>query len=83
MKSFRLHVVIRVVLAVGFGLAAYDFGMLTPFWLMSAWMVLFFVVTIVSLIRFVEKSDRELSGFLMAIRQNDFTNTYPSARRHT
>ncbi|WP_421889387.1 sensor histidine kinase [Marinoscillum sp.] len=83
MKSFRLHVVIRVVLAVGFGLAAYYFGMLTPFWLMSAWMVLFFVVTIVSLIRFVEKSDRELSGFLMAIRQNDFTNTYPSARRHT
>ncbi len=80
MKSFRLHVVIRVVLAVSFGLAAYYFGMLTPFWLMSAWMVLFFVVTIVSLIRYVEKSDRELSGFLMAIRQNDFTNTYPAAR---
>ncbi len=39
-----------------------------------------FVVTIVSLIRYVEKSDRELSGFLMTIRQNDFTNTYPAAR---
>ena len=83
MKSFRLHVVIRVVLAVGFGLAAFYFGMQTPFWLVSGWMVLFFVATIVSLIRYVEKSDRELSGFLMAIRQNDFTNTYPATRKQT
>lgn len=82
MTAFRLHIFFRILLAIIFGISAWYFAASTPFWLMTGWMSLFFILTIVSLIRFVEKSDRELSNFLLAIRQNDFTNTYPQTRKN-
>lgn len=81
--SFRIHVTVRIFLAIGFGIAAFYFAVNTPFWLLAGWMGLFFILVVISLIRYVEKSDRELSNFLMAIRQNDFTNTYPQTKRNT
>lgn len=74
---FRIQVVIRVLLAIMFGLAAAYFWQYTPYWLMVVWMVLFFVITMIELIRFIEKSDQDLANFLLAIQQNDFTNSYP------
>jgi len=82
MTSFRIQVTFRLLLSLVFGFSAYFFILETPFWLMGSWMILFLVISIVSLIYYVEKSERELSDFLMAIKQNDFTNTYPQARRN-
>ncbi|WP_421871203.1 sensor histidine kinase [Marinoscillum sp.] len=83
MNRFRIHVIARILLSLGFGAAAIYFAAYTPFWLLSGWMALFFILLIISLIRFVERSDRDLSNFLLAIRQNDFTNTYPQVGKNT
>lgn len=78
---FRILVTIRIFLAIGFGMAAFYFAVFTPFWLMAGWMGLFLVLVVISLIRFVEKSDRELANFLLAIKQNDFASTYPQTKK--
>ncbi|MEQ8471228.1 MAG: ATP-binding protein [Marinoscillum sp.] len=77
MTRFRINIIVRIILSLAFGSTAIYFGFYTPFWLLSGWMILFFVLIILSLIRFVERSDRDLTNFLLAIQQNDFTNTYP------
>ena len=82
-SRFRVHIVIRILLSLIFASAAIYIGTYTPFWLLSGWMALFFVLTVINLIRFVERSDRDLSNFLLAIKQSDFTNTYPQAGKKT
>ena len=52
---------------------------------MVFWMVLFSFLSLVELIRFVERSNRDLSNFLIGIKQNDFSTIYPqkeSKRNH-
>lgn len=83
MNRFRIHIVIRILLCLTFAGAAIYIGVYTPFWLLSGWMTLFFVLVLVSLVRFVERSDRDLSNFLLAIKQSDFTNTYPQVGKKT
>ena len=83
MWSFRLHIVLRICACLCFGAATIYFGFYTPFWLLSGWMLLFFVLMIFNLIHFTERSDRDLSNFLLAIKQNDFTNTYPQVGKKT
>lgn len=78
-RNFRLNVVVRIILILVLGYGAYYFFSYTPFWLMSFWMILFSLVAIISLINYVERSYRDLSNFLMAIKENDFTSTYPIA----
>lgn len=83
MSRFRVNIVVRIILALACGAAAIYFGLYSPYWLLSGWMVLFFALTVISLIRYVERSDRDLTNFLLAIQQNDFTNTYPQAGNKT
>ncbi|MEQ9304499.1 MAG: ATP-binding protein, partial [Marinoscillum sp.] len=83
MSRFRVNIVVRIILALACGAAAIYFGLYSPYWLLSGWMVLFFALTVISLIRYVERSDRDLTNFLLAIKQNDFTNTYPQAGNKT
>ncbi len=83
MNRFRIHIVIRILLCLTFAGVAIYIGVYTPFWLLSGWMTLFFVLVLISLVRFVERSDRDLSNFLLAIKQSDFTNTYPQVGKKT
>ncbi len=76
--KFRIQVLIRILLAIAFGIAAYYVFFETNFWLLACWMLLFFIISIIELIRYVERTERDLSNFLIAIKQNDFTNHYPS-----
>jgi nitrogen fixation/metabolism regulation signal transduction histidine kinase len=52
----------------------------TPFWLVFGWLLLFCILALFELVRYVEKTNRDLSNFLLAIQQNDFSNTYPENR---
>lgn len=80
--KFRTHVVIRIVLIIFLGCFAYYFLVDTPFFLVSFWLILFAILTTISLVRFVERTYRELTNFLMAIKQSDFSTNYSEKDTH-
>ena len=75
-KYFRFHVIIRISLIIFFGYGAVYVVTQTHFWLVSFWLILALIITLVNLIRYVERSRRELANFLLAIKQQDFSNNY-------
>lgn len=78
MTSFRIQVLLRIFLVFLFGMASYYvITELPQFWLLFGWLILFSVLSFISLVRYVERSNRDLSLFLLAIKQNDFSNVYP------
>ncbi len=74
---FRLRIVLRIALILAMGYAAIYVLTQTHFWLVSFWLVLFTIIAIWELIRYLERSKRELSNFLVSIQQEDFSTTYP------
>ncbi len=81
--NFRFQVVARILLILALGYSAVFVLVNTPFSLLVFWLVLFAIILLVDLIRYVEKANKDLSNFLMAIQQNDFSNVYPEKRRRT
>lgn len=81
--SFRTSIILYVLLAIGLGTSALYIYMQSPYWLLSCWLAVFCMVAIVRLIRMLERAERELDDFLMAIQQGDFTNKYPQTRRNS
>lgn len=79
-RNFRLNVIARVGLLLLLGYAALFVWTQTHFWLVSFWLGLAAFLLTLELIRYVERSDRELVSFLAAIRQYDFSNSYASPR---
>ncbi len=82
-SNFRLQVVTRIGLVLVFSVLAFYFWVYTPFSLMVFWMALFAAFVLAELVRFVERSNRDLSNFLLAIKQNDFSNIYPEHNKKT
>ena len=76
-KAFRFRIVGFITASLVFGFTAVYFLTQTDFWLLSFWFTLFMVITLYNLIRYVERSYDELGNFLMAIRQNDFSGSFP------
>ncbi|MEM6843143.1 MAG: ATP-binding protein [Bacteroidota bacterium] len=81
--AFRLHIVFRLVLIIGLGYATVYVLTQTHFWLVSIWITLAVIILTADLLRFVERSHRELESLVTAIRQGDFTNTYQRKRYGT
>ncbi|WP_420386480.1 sensor histidine kinase [Roseivirga sp.] len=75
-KYFRWNIIIRIILLLALGYTAVYVLTSTHFWLVSFWLSLAWVIVLINLIRYVERSRRELAYFLLAIKQGDFTNTY-------
>jgi len=75
-KYFRWNVIIRISLIILFGYGTVYVITQTHFWLVSFWLILALIITLINLIRYVERSRRELANFLLAIKQQDFSNTY-------
>lgn len=75
-KYFRWNVVIRIAIILVLGYSAVYVLTETHFWLVSFWLTLALVITLINLVKYVERSRRELAYFLLAIKQGDFTNTY-------
>lgn len=76
--GFRVNVVARIIIILLLGCGGIYLLANTAFWLLSMWMILGVVVTIISLIRYVERNQRDMTNFLLSIKQNDFTNSYPT-----
>lgn len=75
-KYFRYNVVARIAIVLILGYSAVYVLTQTHFWLVSFWLTLALVIVLVNLVRYVERSRRELAYFLLAIKQGDFSNTY-------
>lgn len=76
LKSFRIKILVRLALVITFGYTGIYVLSQTYFWLVSIWLFLFMVIAFFDLVKFIERSKRELSNFLLSIQQNDFSNTY-------
>ena len=82
---FRTQIFIRLLLivATGFGMVYVLFQ--THFWLVSFWLGLLLVILFVELLRYIERSHREMENLVIAIRQGDFSNSYyrrPAQKGH-
>ena len=75
-RYFRWNVVARIAIILVLGYTAVYVLTQTHFWLVSFWLTLALVITLVNLVKYVERSRRELAYFLLAMKQGDFTNTY-------
>ncbi|MEM6522481.1 MAG: ATP-binding protein [Bacteroidota bacterium] len=75
-KSFRVNVFVRLAIILALGYTGLYVLTQTYFWLVSIWLFLFMIITFLDLTKFIERSKRELSNFLLSIQQNDFSNTY-------
>lgn len=75
-KYFRVYVVLHIIGLLVLGYAGSYVLLQTHFWLVSVWVFLAFVALLVSLIRYVERSKRDLTYFLLSIKQHDFSNNF-------
>ena len=73
---FRFNIVFRLLLIIVLGYTTVYILTQTHFWLVSIWLALAIVITVFELLRYIERSHRELENLVIAIRQGDFTNTY-------
>ncbi len=77
--NFRVKFIFRLLFLILLGCSTVYLLFQSPYWLVSIWTSLGFVLLLIETVRFAEKSFNELSHFLLSIEQNDFTNSY-SAR---
>lgn len=82
---FRTQIFVRLLLivATGFGIVYVLFQ--THFWLVSFWLLLLFIILFVELLRYIERSHREMENLVIAIQQGDFSSSYhrrPAMRGH-
>jgi nitrogen fixation/metabolism regulation signal transduction histidine kinase len=68
-----MNLVVRLLLIFVLGNAALFFLLQTPYWMLSVWIFLFLFITVIELIKYVEKNYRILGNFLMGVKQNDFS----------
>ncbi|MEL7145200.1 MAG: ATP-binding protein [Bacteroidota bacterium] len=71
-QSIRVQVLLRIVITLALMAGAVLTLTFTPFWLLSLWMILFGVLAVYELIRYIERDRRVLQSFLISINQNDF-----------
>lgn len=82
---FRTQIFVRLLLIVLTGFGMVYVLLQTHFWLVSFWLGLLFVILFIELLRYIERTHREMENLVIAIRQGDFSNTYdqrPAMKGH-
>jgi two-component system nitrogen regulation sensor histidine kinase NtrY len=72
--SYRIQVILRIVLIFSIGFADVIIVMETSYWMVSFWLGLIILLLILELIRFHERSKKALREFLLSIKQEDFSS---------
>lgn len=80
-KNFRLNILFRVLIIVALAIALAFVLTRQPSLFVPVVIVLALIVTIVSLIVYIERSNKDLTRFLLSIRQGAFTESLPSGNR--
>ena len=80
-KNFRINVIFRILL-IGIALAALLFYLIVEVnYIRSVFLGLFVGGAFVELIRYVDRSNRDLAGFLNALAHDDFASVFPEAEK--
>ncbi|HNP95809.1 MAG TPA: ATP-binding protein [Cyclobacteriaceae bacterium] len=74
-ENFRLNVVVRIF-TLSIILLALVYCVYESLYLRSVYVVIALIISIIELIRYVDKTNRDLTNFFLAISQKDFTTTY-------
>lgn len=80
-KNFRLNIIIRVLCIVALALALAFVIVKRPMFFALSTIVVLLIVSIMNLIRYIDKSNKDLTHFLLSIRQGAFTESYTSGNR--
>ncbi len=81
LKRFRFNVLLRALVLAG-ALYIFIYALEQEDWFMTTIFAgLGVVLSAVELIRYVEKTNRDLQTFLLSIKHKDFTNTFTAAKR--
>ncbi|KPK79730.1 MAG: hypothetical protein AMS27_17740 [Bacteroides sp. SM23_62_1] len=74
--SYKINILIRIILILGSGFTAIIILTQTHFWLVSAWIALAMVILIIELFHYLYRSRKALKEFLLSISQEDFSTLY-------
>jgi two-component system nitrogen regulation sensor histidine kinase NtrY len=80
-KNFRVSLLLRVLLITSLALSLAYVTIREPTFFAPLAMVLALIAAVINLILYIEKSTRDLSHFLLSLRQRAFTESYPSGNR--
>jgi len=75
-NSFKIRVILRLALLSLFLGAFFYFVFVTGQYLRSAYFIAFFIIAVVELFWFIDRTNRDLSNFFQSILQSDFTTTF-------
>jgi len=73
---YRINIITRIVLILVLLTGALLILLRTPYWTLSIWILVIAIILTASLIRFFERSIRQLYRFISSIKSNDFSPTY-------
>ncbi|MDN5213847.1 ATP-binding protein [Fulvivirgaceae bacterium BMA12] len=80
-KNFRINVVLRIILMLG-SIGILIYSLLNTSWLFTPIVAgAILLLTVLSLIIYVEQSNKDLANLLISIRQRDFTTKYASGQK--
>ena len=80
-KNFRLNIIFRIIL-LAVSVSAFVYACLETSWIAFTFLLGAGIVGLtIEMIRYVEKTNRDLSHFLFSIRHHDFTKTFVSGGR--
>ncbi|MFM7431079.1 MAG: sensor histidine kinase [Flammeovirgaceae bacterium] len=75
-RKFQRKVAIRLIGICFFGCLSGFLLFDSPYWMASIWTSLITVGLFVNTVKFVDRSERKLTAFLQALKQNDFAVTF-------
>jgi two-component system, NtrC family, nitrogen regulation sensor histidine kinase NtrY len=72
---YRINIIIRIVFILTLSFGAFLIMFETGIWTLSVWIFIIVIFLTINLIRFFEKSRRQLYRFVSSIKSNDFAPT--------
>ncbi len=81
LSRYRVNIIARLLLILALSWGAFYVMLRTDYWTLSAWIFVVVMMLLVELVRFFERSRRQLYRFVSSIKNNDFsTASFPGRR---
>lgn len=77
-KNFKVNVILRVLVICIFMALLMYFLIVEKRYLRSGYLAVFLLLSVLELLWYIDKSNRDFSSFLLALLQNDFSTTFSS-----
>ncbi|MEQ8925484.1 MAG: ATP-binding protein [Fulvivirga sp.] len=75
-KNFRLNIAIRLLIMMLIMALFLYYVFVEIHYLRAVYLVVFFIISIVEFFRYIDRTNRDFTSFLLALLQNDFTTKF-------